>query len=340
MRSSFTFCTLIACRHFIKVFVVVLANVVLPGISDAQRELTPRDVIAAGFGDGVRDYGSSKVPALKKLEDITVVSCYAVTDERIFVCDFFRSEVKCYTRGGEYLSTMRVEAHGGPVDMAVVRLRSTSEPAVIKPTLVMLHDSPITPVDPSIEWSRFQLFIYDIDSGSQMSHVFLHCDDAGFSSEGHPYGRAVFLHADDMTLGLVDFKKQSTFPVFSDGALLAVSAQALPVRGWGGKSRLVAESTSMTVLDDEGRSTRVLKTGTPVAVAADGSQFAVAELGDDEVAVSICSSQGQVIGIARRPLKPYATELTLAICNQHRIIDDILFEVRVDDAGVHVIEWR
>lgn len=304
----------------------------ISGNPRAQRVLTPHEIVVAQFGDGPRDYGSSKVPELSKLDAITVVSSYAVTSDRVFVCDFFRSEVKCYTRDGRYLSTIPVEAHGGPVDIAAT-----------DSSLFALHDSPIRLADKSVEWSRYQLFVYDVVTGKQTNHVFLHNTKAGVHVGGWGYVGAVILHADDGNLALVDVLKQETYPVFAGGKPVPESAQEESIRGWGGTFKVrVNQSNIVSVFESDVQVSTTATKGSPLAVSASGSRFAMATVERDSTCcVTIYSADGNVTSVARRPLRPFnKPENPASSWNTYRIVGESLFELRVDDAGVRIIEWR
>lgn len=253
---------------------------------------------------------------MKKLDSIPVVSSYAVTDGNIYVCDAFRGEVKCYTRNGAYVSAMPVEKHGGPIDIAVVPMRLTPQSKVFQPTLVTLQDSPITPSDPTIEWSRYQLCTYDLQTKKSVGHAFVHSKAIGFDDKGHEYHGSIFLHSSGADLGIVDLIKDQTFPMISDGRILNRGLEN-PTDGWGG-----------------------FKAMDKMAVAADGTRYAMVRVVNDEaLEMSIYFTDGRLAATGRRPKGIYY-EHTFSDWTTYRILGESLFELGEDDAGIHVIEWK
>jgi len=315
-----------------QVGLMIVAMAIASGSQSARAvaELVPHDIVFGAFGDGERDYARHDIRELNKLDAITVVSCYDVTTDQLLVCDFFRSEVKIYSRDGRYQSTIRVDSRGGPIALAADGVSVTA-----------LYEPIARPVDPSIEWSRFQLVVYDIKTGQQKQHHFLHSGVLGVDTkDGARYGGATVLYSSERDLWLVDASMQKSLLLFANGKFVD-REQSSVLDGWGPHFKSIKRPDGFSVVKSDGQTSAVIPQS-PIAVAPDGSRFAIAAVeGGKEMVVTVYSVDGTALAVAKSSLEPFRWDLTPGSgWGRYRIVGESLFELRVDETGVHVIEWR
>lgn len=329
--------------------------VVLLGVSIATTvlatELRQQVLLHGQFGKEEDQYGYP--PMDRRLgEPVTVVSCFSVTPEHICVFDLHKGDIKVYRATGEYEKTIRALRQSGSHSVPIL----ADDILLVGSDVHVLCEFPGKPVIPEVEWSRFQVFTFDLQTGTLTAHRFFENADAAVLDreldDGRivraPVRRALTLEKSTDRLLLFDHRTQRAYPLSTGDRSPGDQAAVFEGRPIGSAVvRKNWDTGSIELLDCSGERTRMLApTGTLAAVSDEGAMCAVAQ--EDEVGremrVMLYDRTGRAVGHCTIPVRDSGRFKRLSMYQVYEVVPEgstaALFEVVVDERGVWVMKWH
>lgn len=306
-------------------------------------EWKPTVLTRATYGNGSGEYGSF---SLGESEDgpIRVVSCFTVTRDHILIFDWARREIKVYTNSGDFVREIDAIASKGPINKRV----PARDIAEIDGDIFLLTDFAGQPVDSSVEWSRFQIFEFDMDTGEMMHRYFVHNlegTEMGTRRVGGnivPVRGSVKFQPIRNGLNLLDVTSRESRGFIHGGKLLPDEQNTVVTKDdwylWQ-YLRTNRETGEVEVVGVGGDVLKVVGKGSVIASSDDQQHYAVL-MGPD---VLILDGQGIEKGripFEKRTSWPFER---VPMHNRYKIVIENdtprIYEIVIVDDGVELIRW-
>jgi hypothetical protein len=312
-------------------------------------------LIRAKFGDAPDEYGRRGLgDGPEEGPKPVVVSCFDVAPKGIFVFDWFKQDIKVYTLAGEYQRTIKPVRYNDydPVQ-GVGRFEPAMEAsdilAVGNEIYLLIDTSFWKPGIPDIDWAPFQVFSFDVQSGERRARLLVKNPEVGtylskLDGKRHNANQTVQLAWQGKVLALYDHSQELCYPVTRDGEPVDPSG-ATPMEGSTVDQYRIRdnhETGRIELLDNLGQFIRTLPgDGGTIALASDTDHYATSR-GDERpgIVVTVHSVSGGVVGEAIIPRREQWEDNPQSYWRRFEFHDGSLYEVFVNDEGVHVVKWH
>ncbi|MBI4721100.1 MAG: hypothetical protein HY770_07780 [Chitinivibrionia bacterium] len=338
-------------KSIFAIFLILLISVG-PSLAEVD-EWHPRVVVHGRFGDALDEYGYQGIE--KHSEPIELVSCFDVTAENILIFDNVKYDVKVYSIDGNYIKTIKAVQASDPLNRPVL----ASDIILLSGKLYLLMDYSGHPGDPSIEWSRYQIYTFDLRSGAPEQRIFVKNGDLGMQTimqKGEQIrvrneGGVVFVDLHD-GIGLYDTDKKETFRITRNAKLVSEAEQLAGTVGWGsGETRAYQKNRAgdIEIVSPSGESlAQIQKRGMLIAVSKNNDYFAVSHARPspslDYWPMTIHNNQGTVIGSVMLKPASWGAFFPPTAYNLDELVmvnfSPALYRLHVGNDGVKIIRWR
>jgi hypothetical protein len=325
-------------------FLLALA-LLCPALTGARGAGLEQSLLINGrFGGADDEYGFEGIADEKDIP-LQVVSSFAVASTGIFVFDSVKDDIKVYSLTGEYMRTIQPLLLAGDEKWPL----NASDILVAGNEIYLLVDAWLTPSNPGVEWSRFQVFLVDIESGKVRDRHLLKNPDVGTyvsdqDGQRHEMNGTVQLAWRAEMLSLYDHYQQMSYPVGRAGDT-ADALNGSPIAGSATRDHRIREdvtANTVELLDSYGQAVRVLPAeGTLIALASDSDRYVTSRSDAARgYVVALYTVGGGLIGegvITRRGGWPESPGSAWQAFELH---DIYLYELVVDDTGVQIVKWH
>lgn len=332
-------------------------------------EWHPTVVVHGQFGDNPDEYGfkykrienqTGDPSSMLDSEQINVVSCFTVSADGIFLFDSKKSDIKTYTLSGDYVrttKTMREEGRlrkEGPLMLSL----PASDMAVVDDDVYLLCDfGPGWPVGSDVEWSRFQMFVFDRTNGDLRDRQFIHVGNLGgieVQSRGQartvPIIGSVTLDRFGKTVSVFDHERQKSYTLVTAGKLLSQAQDTSSSgRTFGALTiKQDREANAVNLVNKSGQLVRVA--GTLTTLSQDGAFYVARtlimnplELTPPSRRIGIYDLNGFEIGSFVAPRRDWSEFKRASIYQVYELTTEsskpVLYELFVSPSGVQIIRW-
>ena len=333
--------------------ILVFMLVVFIGGTDvyAQASQMKSEVIVRGYyGEDPDQYG---YPGIEDEALVKLVPCYTVTDDGIYIFDGRRSEVKIYTRTGNFVKALETVRKTGQITQRV----NASDISVRDGNVYLLMRFVVRPKDKSYKWTEYQVFPFEMSTGNAGEPIFAEIEKLGrrdFERDGRSYtsvpaGNTVFFAETNSDVLIFDRMKQLSYPLIRSKSVVPQKEMSQPLAGCPAGSNAIRQmntdkyTTQIALVDESGNTVRTLleNKGVIQGVSIDGNVFVVSNFDHcvNKFALTVYDTNGNAL--AATPMMSARNWGSFEAPGQvYRVRPDgTVYEIFLDNAGVHLVAW-
>lgn len=309
-----------------------------PPISTGTVSLQAHIVARAGFGDAPYEYGSPVIAG--EAPAPVIVVAFDVAPNGVFVFDGIKNDVKVYALSGEYQRTIKTDCW---------EASETSDMLVSGGEIHLLVEAARPPGDGRMERPRFELLSFGVDLAEAQARYVVDNPKIGttVSKLGGPRSEAkgtVELSWQSDVLALFDHGQQLSFPLIRAGDPVDPADAGPRIGSVVGPFRVREnlENGTIELLDDRGQPIRALPgEGVLIALASDTEHYAMSRVdARPGLVVTVHSASGLTVGEAFVPFRGRWDNNPPSYWARFEFHDGSLYEILVNDEGVHLVRWR